>query len=433
MSEKEYLSEVTFKIELQDSSSDIYDDVQYVTFIRIPIIKQGSFCIIYLNLPVVVVKNLQISLANNVQDIWKMRIFMINPADHQKIRCIYDKHIQILAAQEQEIIVYTKNYVFTKLIVSNPIIYSLQTTTSFNTILSNVTGYDALLAYENFLKGIYGSIDFHHVGVNSEKNDFIYEQIFIPPTINTLNACKYIINTYKPFHSYSFYFFDDFYITENSNSEITAHLVNLAGIDQEFEKVDIQEYMDYIKLSRKIAVREFTDPFLVLDKAIDHIVAKTREIAVKAEKTFNTLVTELTQQDIGQEKILGNELKISKNQIQMTSTDKTNRVVIIQVPDIEENAKKRLQIAKKLMFNKLERLVIYETDYCLPFWLKFGFIYNMNLEESEEYEYTPISIINNFRRTESKETEHTMIHSCKYVMLKIIPPSMEDLLIVKKK
>jgi hypothetical protein len=92
---------------------------------------------------------------------------------------------------------------------------------------------------------------------------------------------------------------------------------------------------------------------------------------------------------------------------------------IIYSPDTSANAKERVLIAKEMMFQKLENLCFYETEKCLPDWMQFGNLYNMNTDEPDSYLHTPISIVNIFRRNSEKESNVYCYHMLKYVMLKI--------------
>jgi len=416
---------IKFQIELIASDDTIYDDIQLVTFIRMPIVKQASFCVVQLPISVITLKQIESLLASNIRDIWKMRIFSIDEAsedEDDQYDCIFDKFFQIMSVQPQEIVDFTKENVVVKLLLVNPILYSLETTTSFNRVIVNVTAYDAIENYEQFLDENYGQFRFNHVGTTELKNTYKYEQIFIPSSVNTINVPKYIINTYKPFHSYSIYFFDDFYFSDDSDKEITGHLLNLGDVYNQFKEYDINEYMDVVNLTKKLTTKEFTDPFRLLDRdAFTSIIFRTKDAVGGLLKKMSSMLPQLTVANLETDKKLDKEIKVPKSQISNAPQRQSARASIVYVPDTEKNAKKRLETAKDLMFNKFERMVIYETENCLPFWLQFGYLYNMEMDDPDEYRYTPLGIVNLFRRAEMKDDNLKMIHSCKYIMLKVIP------------
>lgn len=419
---------IKFQIELIASDDIIYDDLQFVSFIRIPIVKQASFCIVQLQIPILTLKQIESLLASNIQDIWKMQIFSVDESaesEDDMYECIFDKFFQIMSIQPQEAVDFTKSSVVVKLLLVNPVFYSLETTT-FNKIITNATAYDAIENYEQFLDTTYGQFRFNHVGVTEQKNSYKYEQIFIPSSINTINVPKYIINTYKPFHAYSIYFFDDFQFSDDSDKEITCHLLNLADIYNQFEDYDVNEYMDVANLTRKLTTKEFTDPFRLLDRdSFTSIIFRTKDVIGGVIKKLNSILPQLTVINSEKETKLDKETKITKSQLSSTPQRQSARASVVYVPDTEKNAKKRLEIAKDLMFNKFERMVIYETENCLPYWMQFGYLYNIEMDDPDEYKYTPLGIVNLFRRAEMKEDNLKMIHSCKYMMLKVIPEKDE--------
>ncbi len=411
---------IKFQIELEDSDGEIYNEIQYISFVRTPIIKQGSFCIVRLSLPLIKVKQLQYLLASNIQDIWKMTIYTADDnKEDVKYDKIFEKNYQIISMQELEQITLTKNEIMVKMVLVNPILYTLSTTTMFNEILTETTAYDAIKKYEDFLNQKFGKFSFLHYGAGNEKNSFRYEQIFIPHSINTINVPKYIINTYKPFHSYSIYFFDDFYFSDKSEKEIVCHFLNLADIRNQYPNADIQEYIDYVQFTRRLTTREFNDPLRLLDKeTFASIIFRTKDVVGELLKQMKSLVPQVNTNEVINKNILERDIKVTRSQLELAPQGQSARATIVYVPDNEKNAKERFKIARDLIFNKFEKLVIFETDFCLPYWLQFGYLYNLEPSNREEYKYTPISIVNTFRR--EKEKGIKLIHSCRYVMLKII-------------
>lgn len=409
-----------YEINLTSSEEIVYTDIQYVAFIRAPIIKQASYCIVQLNLPIIIAEQLQYNIAENIFDIWNMQIFSIGDSEtDQKQGLIFNKQYTILSMQKQEIVVFEKATVLVKLVLVNPILYALETSTSFNKIISEKTAYEAIDEFEDFIDETYGQFNYNHVGVTESVNKYRYEQIFIPPTINTLNVPKYIINTYKPFHSYSIYFFDDFYFSDESDKAITCHFLNLADVFNQFSDYDIQNYLDYMRMTRKVDIKNFTDPFRLLDRDFSSIVYKTKDIAYSLLKQTKASAPQLILKNSKDSIEIDKTKKFTDSQLQNSTTKQSVRASIIYVPDNKTNAEERMKIAKDLMFKKLENIEFYETENSVPFWMQFGYLYNMNVTSPYDYLHTPIGIVNIFRREEQRGDITHCTHMCKYIMLKL--------------
>jgi len=414
-------AKVKFEITLLSSDDTNYSDIHYVAFMRTPIIKMASYCIVQINLPIVIISQLQKQLAANFFDIWNMIIYTVDELEtDNELELIFDKYFTILSIEEVEPFDLHKTEAVVKLILVNPIFHALETSTSFNEIITESSAYDAIKQYESFIDKTYGECYYNHVGTNEMLNKFKYEQIFIPPTINTLNVPKYIINTYKPFHSYSFYFFDDFYFSDEVDKEITCHFLNFADINNQFPDYEIDDYLDNQRLTRFLKTISFTDPEKFLDRGenISNIYT-FQNMFLDFVKGVASLEPKLNMQTKEEINIIDKKEEIVSSQIEYSKTKTSVRSQVIYTPDSKENAEKRIKIAKELMFEKFEKLQIWESEDCLPYWLQFGYLYNIDKNNPEDFLYTPINIINIFRRTEQKGQLTYCSHMSKYLMLKI--------------
>jgi len=412
-------AKIKFEINLLDQDNIQYSDIQFVSFIRTPIVKQASFCIIQINLPVFTVNQLQLNISSNNHELWDLLIYEVteNAPEDVSIDLIFEKTYMILHLQLLEQIYYSKPSVLVKLVLVNPVLYALDTSTTFNQILNNVTAFDAIEKFEDFIDKTYGEFYYNHVGVTEKLNTFRYEQIFIPPSVHTIDVPKYIINTYKPFHAYSIYFFDDFYFSEDVDKDITCHFLNLADIKNTFSQFDVQVYLDFVRLTRLIDIKDFTDPFRILDRVGSLIYTFSSAGIDFVKKTVGSVI-QTAQQLLETKEIEDKKIKVTKkSQLQNQKIDQSTRATTIYIPDNKKNAETRINLARELMFKRFENICFYETQLGLPYWIQFGCLYNMN--DQNDYLYTPISIVNIFRRSEQKSNIVYCDHTCRYAMLKL--------------
>lgn len=415
-------AKMKFEINLIDTQSIQYSDIHFLYFIRTPIIKLASFCIIQMNLPFLTVSQLQQNISSNSYEIWDLIIYEISESTTDPtIDLIFEKPFTILSMQLQEPMNPTKTDITVRLVLVNPILHSMSTSTAFNQILTQITAYDAIKKYEEFIDTTYGKMFHRHIATTEKINKFKYEQIFIPPTVTTLNVPKYLINTYKPFHSYSIYFFDDFYFSELADKNITTHYLNFADPENTFDDFDIQEYVDFARMTKKLGKKEFTDQFRLLDR-VGAFIYKTAQIGVDFIKQTFGSTPQLDTKNSETKKVENKQTKVTTSQLQQQKTKQSTRSSVIYVPDNKENAEERVNVAQELMFKKFDSICFFETENCLPYWVQFGFMYNMEVDAPDDYYYTPISIVNIFRRTEQKGQITFCTHLLKYAMLKLTLP-----------
>lgn len=402
----------------------VYSDIHFIYFIRTPIIKQASFSIVQMNLPVVIISQLMQDVATNIFNVWNLTIYAIDEKEDIQVQEIYSKNITIISVIPQEPITFTHPSAIVRILLVNPVLYSLSTSTGFNKIISNKTALDGIKEFENFLDTNYGKFNHNKVGINEKVNNFRYEQIFIPPTINTLNVPKYIINSYKPFHSYSIYFFDDFHFDENSDKEVTCHFLNLYNLPSTFPHMFTNEYLDFSRFTRKTGKVDFSDQFRVLDKPFASVIYRLKDMVFEFQKQAQSTVTNIASGKSDIVTFIDKSMKIAERaQMQSKKIGQSVRANTIYTPDSSENANERIKTAQEMMFNKFEQICFYETERCLPDWLQFGCIYNMEGDAQDDFSrflYTPISIINIFKRISEKDTEIYCYHMSKYAMLKLM-------------
>jgi hypothetical protein len=104
--------------------------------------------------------------------------------------------------------------------------------------------------------------------------------------------------------------------------------------------------------------------------------------------------------------------------IQASKNSQSSQHANLYSPDDPTNALYRFELLKKFFMTKLDYIQVYETSNCLPDWCQFGKRYNMDIEDSSSYIFTPINIVNIFTRTSLKEKYCK--HLARYSMLKFI-------------
>lgn len=87
-----------------------------------------------------------------------------------------------------------------------------------------------------------------------------------------------------------------------------------------------------------------------------------------------------------------------------------------QIPDNDVVASQRLDLAKKNLKEKIDRIDEFATPNCSFDWLQFGQLYNLNKSKPNSFVYTPISIVNMFHRIDSQS--NVLGHIVRFMMIK---------------
>ena len=303
----------------------------------------------------------------------------------------------------------------------------MSTANTYNTILEGKTGYDAIKEFEEFIKNTHGDIfKSKHIGTNSNINPYQYEQLLIKAK-NDLNVPTYIINTFKPFNSFNFYFFDDFYIGEDSDNQIICHYINLINKNN-LSEFDISRYADIIGTSNKLSIIPISDQFLNLDKENETITVLNRDVNYNTKKSFQSNIPkQSTSGKLNKTELVDDRhVQIGEyiNPIQKNSFNASSQHINIYSPDSPDYAIERFKIFKDFFINKIDNIQIYETSNCLPDWCQFGKLYNLDIEDPTSFIYTPINIVNIFIRNNIKQ--HYCSHLVRYSMLKFIDDDVDS-------
>ena len=416
-----------YKIELMNLSntSVLYSDVHYVSFIRTPIIKMASYSRIQMNLPFDVVKSLLLNINKNIFEIWNMKIYIVDELDNKKESVMFNKMFNIIKVsplQDEAERQKSPSTNTVKLILINPIFRELDTSSGFNRIIENKTAFDAIKEYEDYIKKEYGPIDFNHVGTSEMMNMYSHETILTSPllskNINTLNMPKFIIDNYKPFHSFCTYFFDDFYLSPDSKSAITGHFLNFYNMKTNFKTVSIADYRDFALLTRRLGKEDFNDVFqkIIIPAANVDFIGPDMKIQFEKAEKIGKVATENSTSESYQSY---NKTNSPGQNVSEKTPEKITKNINVMYSDNKENASERVRIARETMIKKIECFSSYQTNDCLPDWMQFGKLYDMESDMTGIFLYTPVSIINVFHRYQEKELNTYCHHSMKYNMIKL--------------
>lgn len=413
-------SEFNYEVSITMSGQNI-QDIQYCAFIRAPLIKQSSFCMLRIHVAQVLVTEFSNLISANVFPDVKLKVYAsteedidrtkrkINTIFSKNMRCIYIKALDPQAKQTR---------VHAEMILVHPTLYYLETTNTYNAILENTTAYGALEDFQDFLTANHGNIfQFRHVNPQANQNSYPYEQILVK-ACNDLNVPTYLIHTYKVNNSYSFYFFDDFYIADDSSGEVTCHYINLYD-KNEFVQVDATKNTDMSYFTEYISDKAFCDRFRRLDKTNHTFIHNHQEISSDHKKISTSKIIKRFPSSKTQ------SVPVSENRSvkivpsgDMSTIEKKHAATFSRtyVPDNIGNAEERFNLSLEMMTSKISRVCEFEAIHCYPDFPQFGRIYNLGRDERTNYIYTPINICNVFTKKGSKY--EFMYHTSKALMIK---------------
>jgi hypothetical protein len=350
-------TQIRYEIVLRAPMGEMYSDISYLSFIRTPLIKNCSYAILKINLPPILIQGMINDLDNNIFENYNLEIYSLDElAKDKKVTSLFSKLFKVLYVNPLEPLTFDKTDYPCKIVLSNPFFHYMSTANTYNTILEGKTAYEAIKDYEKFIKESYGDIfKFKHTGTKSELNNYKYEQLLVKAP-NDLNVPIYLINTYKPFNSFNFYFFDDFYINEDSDNEITAHYLNIFDKNQ-FKKFDIKLFGDINGSTKKLKICSVSDQSLNLDKEKQSITVLTREGKCSNIKSSSCSIPKHT----GKAQLNSEELMIDRkvqigqfvNPIERQKFNQSSQHINIYAPDTEENAIYRFTNFKEFFIKKL--------------------------------------------------------------------------------
>ena len=421
-------------LELTDTK-EFYFDILFCAFFRTPIIKQASYAILKLNLTPQLVLQIQNDMNNNIHTKFNLIIYLVDRNDkYKRIKQVFYKNFLALNINLKEKFLINKDRITCEILLINPVLHYMSNTNTFNTILENKTGYEAMQEYETFIKKTYGNT-FHinHIGPNVNRNNHKYEQLLIKIN-NDLNVPTQIINMFKPFHSFNYYFYDDFHISDKCDKDISCTYFNLFDKNQ-LEQFDVSEQGDILQNISFIKESKFNDDHFKLDKTSESINFNHQEINFKTDKKQQSSVPKQDTIKSDNVNIVYNEDSSPDRNIMYTNSQALNQQAKntlgqssqstnIYSPDTVDNSKKRYTISKDLFKTVFKNIITMECNNSFFEWLQFGKLYNFEINDTNAFLYTPMNIINIFQRKIKKE--HYLSHLMKFNCLKYKDPEVDD-------
>lgn len=398
-------------------------DISSFVAIRAPITKTASFAVLTVNIKAEYYMSLENSIRNNRFELVEVK-FDIR-YNHTTAEELYPPKIDDMGTKQYyafhlepyERVQPWSPYVITTMYLVNPVLYYLQVTNSFNKIIENKTPKDVLEQFEGFLTSTYGSKAFQwqKVGQDYELNKWKYEQILCRQN-NDLMLPTHLINNYKLWHTYGYYFFDDFRFDNEVQSDITGWLVNLGDINQ-FQSRNIFEE----NRTEMFAANLFEDTKILADR-LNCLYQEKPSLIVKGydmqygfrKATQNKDVVQMTSQTENPNYgYLVNDTKILNADAYTKSVQPTEQTIIYAPDDIEQGIKRFDKVSAQLR-TQLHSIDTYYLHDAHVDFIQFGYKYNISPYEIDDYSWVPISICNIFIRDTGRVP--LFVHNTRYQM-----------------
>jgi len=433
-------SSFRYKIKLTTPRGEEFTDVITCAFIRSPFFLRASYCELKINISSMVALQIQNDLSRNVDIYLRLELCELayegQPDEYNQklketdvVRKLYERNFKCIKISksldsrnrsDKKINLSDMNScVYLRLV--NPILADLDIKNGFNKRLTNVTAYEAIEKYLDFLKKEYGDNFYKHfVGFDDEHiSKYKYSQLLIK-TKNDLGVLDYLIYNKKPTLSLPLYIFDDFCMDPKCDKMIAIHFINLLNNEsKDFKKLDIKKYFDTLYSTVKIKEIPFKTNAQDLTHGIETFVFRSpKQISNSVVKSSSIFKSQVSKSEFYNEVIMSNEdnnkddteRSISYVITHMDFNNKApmSKALSVYVPDNIKNAEKRIQNYRYLIEGKIEQFVQTQTVDCFCDWLQFGWLYNFELTDIKENQkiFTPIDIKNLFYKSDKFSLRH---------------------------
>ena len=403
-----------------------FNDVNCMMVFRCPIQHTASYVILDVMMHLTHYNHFTLDIGQQIYPDVKVSFYLINPQKSRKdeqagdrVKNLGIKNYKSIYIEANEFPGLDAKYIQCTMHLVNPVLYYLNNTNSYNVILTNKKGLDIITGYEKHLTSMFGSqtFEFIKIGEKEEENSFEYEQILIRLE-NDLIIPSWVIQNYKPFNSFGFYFHDDFRFDDKVKADINGYLINLVNksVFPKIECLKAAKWGDVIMGNKFIDAIPIGDRYNQLGQENPSIIVKGSNIEFKFQKaTGSTNVPQISVQIEDQEVEKGRKIKAIKSTKTETSKKPTEQTVIY-APDTTSVAVNRLNTVKKQLREDIEGIYRYYIRDSHIDFLQFGKLYNINPMTPQEYLYTPINIVNCFVRDTGRQP--TMVHNIYYQMIK---------------
>jgi catabolite regulation protein CreA len=231
---------------------------------------------------------------------------------------------------------------------------------------------------------------------------------------------------YKPFHTFNYYFFDDFRLEKGTTTDITCFLINLGNIESFNKRSVWAENQSEISISNTLVKSDnLSDTFNELFQKKSSLIVKSYDQEFgfrKVTEKHPVMISQVTSSaDNNANTSRGAAVIKTKTAInnQFDPTEQT----LIYASDSIENGIKRFDLVSGQFRNRIHSLETFYMRDSHPDFLQFNHCYDISPLAMNEYDYVPLSIINSFAR----ETEKVPIfsHHCNYQMIRFRPHNFE--------
>lgn len=398
-------------------------DINYCIFLRNPIYKLSSYCLLKGFLPQLAVYEILNRVGEDDFPTIIVEIYRINEPDEEKGRTLlFSKDLLCLSITPDGELLYEETNTHATMLLVHPILYYLDNHNTFNKYFIDTTAYDVISNFESWLKSKHGDIfNINHQGVFNYKNSFEYEQILVRAP-SDLNVPIYLTNVYKAIQANCFYFYDPFEITIENDKEIRIHFLTTQNKNS-LQTDDINEYYDKgmsLKLLSEHPFNDISRELVDKDQNGHRKVFNHRNILYDHEKKpTQTTLQKMTMSNVMDIKLVQETERKIKFPIATnsgSSQETSSSISRFYVPDKVSCAEERFSLGQEYYKNVVDGFSVFEFSNCLPDFPKFGNRYNLDTFNPREYIFTPLSICNIYAR--KIQREQYLYHFSKCLMLK---------------
>jgi hypothetical protein len=433
----------TYQIVLQSIRGEEVMDVTMCSCVRAPFYKKASFWILKANMASWLAQQLmnEISTKTTKQfelTIWesikdeKDNIKHLQKVHQRQLKCIHAVNSSSgykinTEDANSELILTLVDYVIFDLFTKRSFNRKFKQESNDVEIIYRNTAFNAIdIKYREFLLDKYGddTFNFNHINIphgdgvtiiNDDRSNYEYEEILLAAN-NDLDVTDILLYNKKAMKTASFYFFDDFYLSEDVEQPITCHFINLND-SREFTKFDITEWHDTYHATSLVKEIPINDDFYKLIQGQDStIIRHSNMTADRSEDSAKTFYPEnidviKSNYDITDDKRKSGVSSIIDENLRLgnegsNTFKKRQKSIIMYSQDSDNLTKERLKNYRIFVEARSKQFVISQTQDCFCDWMQFGRSYNLDVTPAnkEKYLHTPIAIENVFYKDADDQT-----------------------------
>ena len=310
----------------------------------------------------------------------------------------------------------------------NPALWYLSNRKRYNLLTENKTAYETLEEIEKTLMSDYkDTFNFKDFRIGIEPNKYKYEHILVR-SANDLIIPNTIVKSYKVIDQPSYYFFDDFYYSDTlTKNFIPVFFVNLTD-PSKFRKIDISDnqWIDLSMYNLATSIMPITDRsnfFQNPDKVAHMLKIDSNNVKVfEFNKNKSKIPNYIGKNEKENEKSDYKRYQYSQEfTFQHEEKENANDLLKLYAPEkgSHNSAVTRYNICSEFYRNQVHAICTFKADKAFIDTIQFNRIYNLDLNNPDDYGHIPISIVNSFQKVNTTEMFYT--HSVKYQTLQFKP------------